>query len=229
MQNLQERRKGSQLRGLECPVWAQIPRPCSAPLAFQAGRKNTDEVTALPAWEGGMRQQQGKGSPARRWRGDHLRGVRKMDVPASVHSPAALGQPQHTAQLTGMISHRASAPARVSVFGIILHQEGKRKPTVACMEEDRRGHLNLQSSQTDDCSHPCGLPHPSGPGEAGQAGQVTRAPGFHGRGCRLPPPHLRAQCAWCSHDPLPGPRSGQRGGRSVPSHSEHIQPYSVLG
>lgn len=49
MQNLQEGYRGSQLRGLECPVRAQVPRPCSVPLALGAGRKNTDEERGLAA------------------------------------------------------------------------------------------------------------------------------------------------------------------------------------
>lgn len=63
------------------------PAPVSAPLAFQAGRKNTDKEKALAAWEGEMRQQQGKVSPARRWRGGLSLGVRKMDVPVPLQPP----------------------------------------------------------------------------------------------------------------------------------------------
>lgn len=51
--------------------------------------------------------------------------------------------------LTCVISHRASAPARVSVLGIILHQEGKRKPMVACMEkgQERASELSVFSDR----------------------------------------------------------------------------------
>lgn len=67
------------------------PRPCSAPLVFQAGRKNTDEEKALPAWEGEMIRQQRKALQPDARGETHLQGwggrFRKMDVPVPVYAP----------------------------------------------------------------------------------------------------------------------------------------------
>lgn len=134
MQNLQEGRRGSQLRGLECPVWAPIPRPCSAPLAFRAGRKNTDEKKALAAWEG---KQMVAGESVQPDTGGRplLRGQENGYCYTSISpkTPASPGQ----SLLTCMIGYRSSTPARVPVLGIILQQEEK---TVygATQKEDKR-------------------------------------------------------------------------------------------
>lgn len=134
MQNLQEGRRGSQLRGLECPVWAPIPRPCSAPLAFRAGRKNTDEKKALAAWEG---KQMAAGESVQPDTGGRPlpRGQENGYCYTSISpkTPASPGQ----SLLTCMIGYRSSTPARVPVLGIILQQEEK---TVygATQKEDKR-------------------------------------------------------------------------------------------
>lgn len=141
------RRRGSQLRGLECPVWAQIPRPCSAPLAFQATRK----IRRKHYQPGKGRGDSSRGkSPLPEAGGETIRGglggcQEQACLYASTY-PAALGQPP----LTCMISHRASAPARVSVLGIVLHQEGKRKPTVGTMCGKRTGQRACEPSIFSD-------------------------------------------------------------------------------
>lgn len=163
MQNLQEGSRGSQLRGLECPVWAQLPRPCSAPLACQAGRENRGASSSSLG-----RGQQGAA-------GESLRSDAGGEAPragsgkwVSLHPPPPQPLlPQGSPSRTCMISHRPSAPSRVPVLGIILCQREKRKAVVPRRKEDGRVASEPSPSGTsynpDGCSHPDRLT-PSGTG-----------------------------------------------------------------
>lgn len=138
MQNLQEGRRGSQLRGLECPVWAPIPRPCSAPLAFRAGRKNTDEEKARAAWEG---KQMAEGKSVQPDTGGRplVRGQEKGYPYTSIFpkTPASPGQ----SLLTCMIGYGSSTPAGMPVLGIIL--PGQPQGDVAFLSRVHDLHLEV--------------------------------------------------------------------------------------
>ena len=127
-----------------------------------------------------------------------------MDVPVPLY-PTPPQLPQGSPSRTCMISHRPSAPARVPVLGIILHQDEKRKAVVPHTEK-RMGEwlTDPRSSETsydpDGCSHPGNLT-PSGTG-----------------GCRGRQEGLGACGALTTLSQLRGDLG------SVPSHGRHIRP-----
>ena len=130
--------------------------------------------------------------------------------------------PQGSPSRTCMISHRPSAPARVPVLGIILHQDKKRKAVVPRTEK-RTGEwlTNPRSSETsydpDGCSHPGSLT-PSGTGgcRGRWEGAWLSQPGL--QAAPTPHPGLGACGALTTLSQLRGDLG------SVPLHGRHIRP-----
>lgn len=199
MQNLQEGYRGSQLRGLECPVRAQVPRPCSVPLALGAGRKNTDEERGLAAQGRGAGGSRGMSLRPSAVRGQENRTTLCPYIPTT---PAPRGgSPSRTC----MISHGPSAPAGVPVLGIILFQSGKRKFWYLAQEIGPQCGIRtlylLEQATTQLLPPPAGNLKPSGTG--GCRGSCRIGLGFPHGSCRQPPaPHPGLRLLGCGQDTL---------------------------
>lgn len=121
MQNLQEGRKGSRLRGLECPVWAQIPHPFSAPWLLGLEEKHRRGESSS-----GRKADVSRGKSLQPNAGGDATWESQEDQCPCLYIPTTLSLPEQPL-LTCMISHRPSAPARVPVLGVILHKEENQK------------------------------------------------------------------------------------------------------